>query len=352
MKRYDRYFLMTFLQSLVLILALVTTVFLVVDVLLNLDRIEEFPDVARGSLLYYSFNLPPILYLLYPLLIAAAGLFALARVLRGRELLILETAGVGKRRALAAIMIPALLLGGVGLMLREAALPQLAEARRGSPYGAYEYRKGKRITVRDDEGAVWFVRRYDLGEQKLSDVRILEHGGKRLLVADELRWEEEKERWWSPRTMTIYDILALSGEAKAEAATSVAAGGELPFGRLLPEDFSRRRRGHDGKALSELWREGAITPADRALKSTLWHEIWHPLSGFILLLCGAGLILSPTSRSAFVSGSLTIVCIVGYQIGSFWFETLATAGAMPPVIGAAVTPVCFGLFGWLMFRRG
>ena len=110
-------------------------------------KIQNFPDVAKGTTLFYAFNLPPILYLLYPFMIIAAGMFAVARLIRARELLLMEAAGVGLKRSLAAIMIPAMLLGVLGLGLRQFALPDLADAARESPYGAFEYRKGKRISV-------------------------------------------------------------------------------------------------------------------------------------------------------------------------------------------------------------
>lgn len=351
MKRFDRYFLGIFVQSLVVVTALFTTVFLVVDVLLNLDKIQNFPDVAEGTTLFYAFNLPPILYLLYPFMIIAAGMFAVARVIRSRELLLLEAAGVGQRRALAAIMIPALLLGVLGLGLRELALPSLADAARESPYGAFEYRKGKRVSVRDDDGNVWFVRRYNLDTRTIEDVRILSLDGSRVIVAKELRWVDERSEWWSPTEATVYDLAGLTGLDPVADGKPGHFDGSLPFGKLYPADFARRRRSYSDRPLTQLWSDSTDSPDDLDLRTNLWHELWHPFAGFILLSCGVGLILSRRGLKPFAAGSLAILCVVGYQILQFWFETLAQSGAFSPAVGAGITPVLFGVFAAVLFAR-
>ncbi len=74
MTRFDRYFLWVFFQSGLLLVALIATVFVVIDVLLNLDEFQRFDNVARDVTLYYAFNLPPVLYLLLPIIIATSGL--------------------------------------------------------------------------------------------------------------------------------------------------------------------------------------------------------------------------------------------------------------------------------------
>ena len=51
------------------------------------------------------------------------------------------------------------------------------------------------------------------------------------------------------------------------------------------------------------------------------------------------------------AGSLAILCVVGYQILQFWFETLAQSGAFSPAIGASITPVLFSIFAGVVFAR-
>jgi lipopolysaccharide export system permease protein len=350
MKRYDRYFLWVFVQSLVLVLALFATVFIVVDVLLNLDKIQSFPSVATGVTLFYAYNLPPIMYLLYPLIVFTAGMFAVARLVRSRELLLLEACGVNRKRALAAIMIPVLLLGILGLGMRQTALPTLAKEARESPYGAFEFRRGRRISVRDDDGNMWFVRRYNLDTRTLEDVRIMSADGKRIVAAPELTWAEEQGQWWASLPAELYDLEALVDPM------SVAEGpdefdGALPYGNLLPADFARRRRSYNDRTLLELWKDARANREDRELRVALWHEIWHPLTGLILLSCGVGLLLSRTGRGMFFSSSMVLVAVVGFQLLNFWFETLAQAGAFPAVVGASITPVMFIVLGAVVFAR-
>ncbi|KAA0214488.1 LptF/LptG family permease [bacterium] len=336
MTRYDRYFLGVLAQSVVLVSALIATIFVVVDVLLNLDEFQRFENVARDVALYYAFNLPPILYLLFPLIVVGSGLFALARIIRSRELLVLQASGVGPRRALAALFAGALALALAGLALREFALPPLHAAQRESPVGAYEFRKGKRLTVRDDQGHAWFVRRYDLNAGLLQGVRILSADGRTLVVAEEMTWASSRGEWFAPRG-EVHDLEALLEQAGAKA-TAREFSGRPPIGEMLPADFARRKRGFAGTPVSELYAQASRRPDYRELCVALWHELWHPLGGLLMLLMGAGLILSMPSRPL-GGGALALVSILAYQISLFWFETLATAGAMAPALGAALAPL-------------
>jgi len=350
MKRFDRYFLWVFTQSLLLVGALFTTVFLIVDVLLNLDKIRNFPDAASGVVKFYGYNLPPILYLLYPFAIFGAGMFALARIIRARELLLLEASGVSPRRALAAIMIPCLLLGVIGVGLRQFALPSLAESARESPYGAFEFRKGKRITVRDDQGNMWFVRRYNLDEQTLEGVRVLNSTGTEIAVAEKLKWREDRSAWWSVDEIVVHDLAALTA-ANDTSARKVVIDGQPPFGRLLPADFARRKRSYSDRTILELWSDSDGKYENAEMRINLWHELWYPFGGFILLACGAGLIVGRGRQGMMRAGALALACVVGYQLCQFWFENLAASGVLPPVVGAGLTPALFGAFGLWVFAR-
>ncbi|GIK51081.1 MAG: hypothetical protein BroJett014_00540 [Planctomycetota bacterium] len=348
MTRYDRYFLGVMAQSVLLVSALIATIFVVVDVLLNLDEFQRFENVARDVALYYAFNLPPILYLLFPLIVVGSGLFALARIIRSRELLVLQASGVGPRRALAALFAGALVLALAGLALRELALPPLNAAQRESPVGAYEFRKGKRLTVRDDQGHAWFVRRYDLNAGLLQGVRILSADGRTLVVAEEMTWSSGRGEWFAPRG-EIHDLAALLEQAGAKAPAREFSG-RPPIGEMLPADFARRKRGFAGTPVSELFTQASRRPDYRELGVALWHELWHPLGGLLMLLVGAGLILSAPARP-FGAGALALASILAYQISLFWFETLATAGAMAPALGAALAPVLASLAAAILWAR-
>jgi len=348
MTRYDRYFMGVFFQSLLLVLALITTVYLVIDVLLNLDEFQRFDNLARDVTLYYAFNLPPILYLLFPLIVVASGLFALARMIRSREIIVLQVAGIGPRRALTSIFLGALLLGVSGLALREFALPQLNLMQRESPSGASEFRKGKRLTVRDDAGNSWFVRRYDLNVGRLSGVRILSRDGRTLVVAEEMTWVPARHEWNAPSGQ-IHDLGALLEHLEATPVATPFAG-KPPVGEMLPADFARRKRGFTGTPLSELWQQSRERDDYRELGVALSHELWHPFGGLLMLLVGAGIVLAWPARM-FLASSLALGAVLAYQIGVFWFETLATAGVMSPAMGAASTPVICATIGIVLWAR-
>lgn len=346
MTRYDRYFLGVFFQSALLLVALIATVYVVIDVLLNLDEFQRFENVARDVALYYAFNLPPVLYLLLPIIVATSGLFALARIIRARELIVLQAAGVSPRRALVSLFLGALMLGLCGMALREFALPPLNVAQRESPAGAAEFRKGKRLTVRDDAGNSWYVRSYDLGRGTVSGVRILSRDGNSLFAAQEMSWAEARREWFTPKG-EWHDLKALLDGKTAQPREIT---GKPPIGDLLPADFGRRKRGFAGTPVSELWREASARPDFRELGLAAHHELWHALGGMMMLLVGSGLILARPGKPA-QAGALAVCAVLGYQICVFWFETASTAGMLTPAIGAALTPVIFSALAVMLWRK-
>jgi lipopolysaccharide export LptBFGC system permease protein LptF len=277
-------------------------------------------------------------------------MFAVTRLIRSRELRLLEAVGVSRRRALAAIVIPTLLLGLLGLGVRQWALPGLAQEARESPYGAFEFRKGKRITVRDDHGNVWFVRKYDLNTAKLEGARILKADGTMVLVADELVWDTTRDVWYITNTAQTHDIEALTNPDSLESGPREVTG-ELPFGGLYPSDFSRRRRSYSDRPITELMDDAAERPDHTDLHVTLWHELWHPFQGLVLLLFGMGVVLTATTRKLYFSGAIVLGAVVGHQIATFWFETIAAAGAFPVWMGASITPIFFGFLGSYFYWR-
>ncbi len=351
MKRHDRYFLWVYGQSLLVVTALLATVFVVVDILLNTDEFRNFDNIARGVALYYAFNLPPILYLAWPLIVLGAGMFALVRILRARELLVLEAAGVNPRRALAPLLALALAAGLGGLALREAALPALAQAQRQSPYGAFEFRKGKRISVRDTAGNHWFVRRYDLNTGFIEGVRILSRDGTRLVVADSMVWSESEGRWRAEKTARVHDLASLTDAHTP--SPPVPFVGVPPFGELLPGDFARRGKLFGDRAVSDLLAGAQARPDYLDLRTAAWREVWHPFGGLALLLCGCALALWGRAGGFFKAGLSTLACLAGYFVGTFWFEALARAGMLPPEIAVALTPGGFFIGGAIgLFRSG
>lgn len=344
MTRFDRYFLWVFFQSGLLLVALIATVFVVIDVLLNLDEFQRFDNVARDVTLYYAFNLPPVLYLLLPIIIATSGLFALARIIRARELIVLQSAGISPRRALSALFGGALLLGFGGLALREFALPPLSQSQRESPAGASEFRKGKRLTVRDDAGNSWYVRSYDLGKGTLSGVRVARRPNAGRCARHELGGGARRV------VHSRGEIHNLKALLDGNVAAPREFNGKPPIGELLPADFGRRKRGFAGTPISDLWRDAQKRPDFRELGLAANRELWHPFGGMLMLMVGAGLVLWRPAKSA-VAGGMAVSAVLGYQLCVFWFETLSTAGAISPVIGAALTPMIFSALAAMLWAR-
>jgi lipopolysaccharide export LptBFGC system permease protein LptF len=99
-----------------------------------------------------------------------------------------------------------------------------------------------------------------------------------------------------------------------------------------------------------LWQQSLERSEYREAGVALWHELWHPVSGLLMLIVAAGLVVARQSRMVTAS-ALSIAAILAYQMCAFWFETLAVAGVASPAVGALITPLAFAVLGALLWRK-
>ncbi|MCF6229067.1 MAG: LptF/LptG family permease, partial [Planctomycetes bacterium] len=167
---------------------------------------------------------------------------------------------------------------------------------------------------------------------------------------EELTGSSTRGGWFITKGATAYNIEALT-DPEATDTEPIKLEGQIPFGGLYPSDFSRRRRSYSDKPLTELMSAAAERPDHTDLHVTLWHELWHPFQGLVLLLFGMGVVLTATTQRLYVSGAIVLGAVVGHQIATFWFETVAAAGAFPVWLGASITPIFFGTLGGYFYWR-
>ena len=217
----DRYIWKSFMGSYLLMLVLGMGAYVLFDILGNMDEFAKNTEQSTGEMLkimvdYYFHNLPLYFAQLSGPIMAFAGSFTLAMMLRNNELVALLAAGMPLPRLAAPILVGAVLIVAVWFLNREFLIPAWAEKIARTKDDVI----GQRVTgihcARDNVNNVLAARRFHPQAGRLESVKILTP-----LIDVEVPAESQPARG--------------NGEA-----TEIHKQGELIFAYMAQWDESRR----------------------------------------------------------------------------------------------------------------
>lgn len=113
MSRADRYILRQFVQTFFFGILAFVTIYLVVDLIENLDDFSDRNVPAGIVVKYYLYYIPEIIKLIVPISMLLAGLFTFSRLDSTHELTALRAAGRSMRRIAFPLLVLGLIVGGI-----------------------------------------------------------------------------------------------------------------------------------------------------------------------------------------------------------------------------------------------
>jgi len=359
--RLDRYVLRRFLVFYGLALLYLVGLFLVVDAATRLDRfLEARPELERGGssvaaavLRYYAASLPLVLLQVAPFVTVMGACMAVVDLRRGNELYPMMEAGRSLSRVLAPVVLFSLAVTGFLILLHDRVAPAAVEARLRVER-AMESREERLVTriphVRDAEGNVWAVSRWDPAARVAEGVRVVPfrtgNATYTALEVPRMAWRSSREgpAGWFPEGGT----LLLPGEepGAADLRSAVPADRPLPTG-FAPADLELARAAEELEGLSTVrLRHLRDRSPDLGYLTVLLHKrITYPLSNLILLLVGVPLVLRGQGRSLFVPVLAALLVCAGYFVADTVACDLGGRGVIPAGVATWLAPALFGATG-------
>lgn len=213
MKTLDRYIVRLFLINFVILLAVLSVLFVVVNVLIDLDEYLEAGQLRGAelgsawlgtlwSIVDYNAPLVVLLYVFFSGLVVVAAMgFTFAALYRTGELGAMVSGGVSMYRVAASVLVAGFLLNCLALPAQEFVIPRLAgklvrDKSQVSLSTASPFRV--RYAV-DSRGGLLSAASYDPQSQTLKDVAILVRDADGLaeqrVMAESGRWSESRGGW-------------------------------------------------------------------------------------------------------------------------------------------------------------
>ncbi|RJP79236.1 MAG: LPS export ABC transporter permease LptG [Candidatus Zixiibacteriota bacterium] len=205
LRLFDRYYLVLFLRLLVFSLLATIAIFLVVDLIEHLDTFIDKQAPYRLVLLYYSYYLPYIVYLVLPVAVLLSALFTVGGLSRTNELTAAKASGIGLYRILWHLLAVGLLLSAVNFIFGETIVPETT--RRQKDLYRYDITGGSpdrpgaqgKIYLRTREGEMVRLERFDFRLSTAQNLDWEQFDGKALvqrLEAPQATWRDSL--WYVP----------------------------------------------------------------------------------------------------------------------------------------------------------
>jgi lipopolysaccharide export system permease protein len=377
MRTLDRYVLRNFLEPFVLCFL----GFLGIQFVFDLN--DNLSDFAGGKTkwgligLYYLHQLPHFILLALPLGLLLALLYSLSKMSRSNEIISMLTAGRSVVRVLAPLFVCGVLATVLCGWLNYEVAPRADATRKADLEKVVEASKGNK--EKDDEGGViksllaldrmtnriWFVRKFPLKQNQLSDVYIAQLDDRGEPVS---RWHAQAAHY-DPKPQTW--ALVLGRKLNYDADGNVAGEMERWDDQVDPKRVARSMAGWkenpwrlrsstmvpDQMTVPELTEylhyNADFPPIQLAPYITNWHHRWaFPFTCLSVVFIAAplGIVFSRRAVLASVAGSIFI--FFGYLFLMFFFFALGKGGHISPLLAGWIPGTTMFLIGvYLLFLR-
>jgi lipopolysaccharide export system permease protein len=351
----DRYLLREQILSLFMGLVFFVAIFVVVDVFEKLDSFLDNKVPLPVVLHFYLVSIPGIVTMVLPMSMLLSCLLALGQVGRHNELTAMQAAGIGVTRVLLPLYVFAFLVSASVFTVNETVMPGMNAMRNKIYRGDIKKESLEGASVRTNlaylgsDGRTFLIRSYNIPERTMREVviqQIRQHTLNGRIDAETATWE--KGRWvFRQGFVRRFDR---EGEHAAHFNELV-----IPGLKESPESFAKAEE--DPKALSywelERYIQRLKQSGSRVQKYLveLYLKISFPLTNFVVVLIGTALAIRVRRGGLAISFGLAVFISFVYYAIIRTGQALGHSGALPPLIGAWLGNLVFGLLGLELLRR-
>ena len=352
MRILDRLIIRSFLRLFLLFVFGAPLLFILGDVVENLDRYLDQGMTLGDTALSYVYEYPKFLFWSFPIASLLGSVFTIHPMTAHREVMAAKAGGISFHRLVAPLLPLGLILTGVGVGLAELAprATRIAGDLRGDrPIGqawrtdfVYVTDGGQSLSVRRltvDDGRMIGVSLQELPREPDTPVRHI---------------QASSARFWADQGWLFQD--GYSREVHPDE-TEVTVGFELALIRTLterPEDLLEVARDEDEMTYADLSDFG-----DRLLRSggdvgrtrtKMEERLALPAATLVIMLFGAPLATSFQRGGTAFGVGLSLATTIVYMVILRVSENLGYAGALDPWAAAWLPNAVFFVLGLFLIR--
>jgi lipopolysaccharide export system permease protein len=356
----DKYILRQFRNALLFLFLAVWTVFLLVDLINQLDKFMDQQASLFSVIKYYLFYSPYIIVLTLPIVVLLATLLSVGQLSRKNEITAMKSVGISLYRILSPILAMGLVISLVIMVVGVAVLPytdekklevKRVEIEKGAPYtGGNLYN----LLVQDQSGAIFSLKRYnsqkkfgtDVLVQKFRDGHLLER-----IDAQKMSWTETGWLLERGHYRIFSDSLDLPHPEEYKTFDRLL---RLDF-KIKPEAFTKREKMTEEMSFKEL---ADYIDAKKETKqevpkelTDLYFKISYPFISLIVVLIAAPLAANPRRSGLAISFALGLFISFAYYILLQILRSLGYSQKLTPFLAAWLANIIFLIVGMVIVMK-
>jgi len=345
----DRYLVKKFVFNLFFGITAFVVIFLVVDLIENIDKFIDRGASLFLVLLYYIYFIPQIISLTLPVAMLLACLFSLGNMSQHNEIVAQKSAGISMYRLFLPLYILSLIISIFAGLFNEQIVPE-ANQRRLDIY-RYDIQNNPRNTdakrnniyLQDEKNRKVSVSFYNGLKSEAIRVSIQYFDGPRLL-----RRIDAKKMRWENQTWVMYNATERILENKIDVVKDHTKL-DMPELKFKPANLLELQKQPEEMSYAELKKfvdeMAEIGGVVRKWIVELHLKISYPFANFVIILFGAPIAAHKRRSGVAVGiGISLLVCFI-YFLFIRTGQVLGHQGTLEPWLAAWIGNMIFGVMG-------
>ena len=359
-KKLDLYILSQF--SVVLFLSIVgfLSIFLIVDLIENLDRFMDNNVPKNIVIEYYVYTFPYFLSIGLPMSVLISTVVSLGYLVKRNEWTAMKASGISIYRVAIPLVLSGLLLSGFSFFL-DNKLVSYGNEKRFDIDRDYVKRKSRHKIKNTLKNLIFqknlkthiSLTKYSVQKEKGYDLTLVDLGHDlitRRIDAKQINWKNKIGKW----SINNYSIRFFDEEGR-EKKVSIGKQDTLMDLGFLPKDIHQQARKPDEldffaltNMIKKLKRNGVDTIK---WEVTRYLKISFAFTNLIVVLCGIPLVIIREKGGISFGAGASIFVIFGYYAFIKFGQSLGFKGVLSPIISAWIGNIIFLLIGIGLFWK-
>jgi lipopolysaccharide export system permease protein len=350
----DRYLSRKFLQILAFAVLAFITIFVVVDLIENLDRFinNKFPVVAVID--FYINYIPFIIILILPVAMLLAALYSIGGLARQNEIVAMKAAGISLYRIFLPLFLISIAVSIMAMWVANGLVPGATQRQADINEKYIKNRPARRrldnVYLRDEQDRRISMRSFSTQTNVGNTISIRSIKDSKLISRIDAR-----RMAWEDSLWMLYDgyerLFAESGEQALPFKSM-----PLTDTSIRPNDIARLLKNPEEMSFGEL--KDFIAEVKRnggnpnSWTVDLYLKISLPFANFIIVLFGLPLSSSQTRRSGAAKGFGVSLAVTFIYFGILkTTQAMGHNGKLDPLTAAWFANVVFGLVGLIVLFK-
>lgn len=349
--KIDKYIIGTFIPYFFVCMFAICGIYIVVDILQNLDDFIEMGSkafVMAGY--YYAFMVPVVLAQLFPAITLISVSLVLLRFVKSNEIFAMQVAGMCLYRILLPVFVLSVTMSFAAVANQELIIPRYAKKLKSVEQSTFIDKEKNNILVEDPDGHMLFrARIFNVAEKKLESVFVIgrnEYGRKKFTISAETGEWTEEEKW------LLFNVVRHNYDENGSwVAPTIQEEEYYLETTLTPELLDKVDVNAALKSFKEL-RVLREQEPENLLYSVMFHSrMAYPLTNFVLLFLGIPFVIGfeRISRSVYLRVGICVLICSAFYVLTYLCANLGNLGILHPILAAWLPVVTFGTFGLFLF---